>query len=245
MKADVAQQLLLLELAELDAELVRLTHQAGNLPERQEHERFRAQHTAVTDRLAALQIALDDADTQSQQLGVEIDAVCQRRDRDRGMLDSGMISAKQVSDLQHELETLQRRQDSLENSLLEVLEQREELQGQHDSESAIIDGLRVDLSDAERALSTAMADIETNRRERSARRDEVASAISTELLALYERQRASGGTGAGQLLGNQCGACRIEIDRGELSRISVAPQDDVVQCPECSAILLRVKDFRS
>ena len=49
-------------------------------------------------------------------------------DRDRSLLDAGAINAKQLSELQHELETLQRRQSSLEDSLLEVMERREELQ---------------------------------------------------------------------------------------------------------------------
>ena len=30
---------------------------------------------------------------------------------------------------------------------------------------------------------------------------------------------------------------------GELARISAAADDDVLRCPECGAILLRVKDF--
>ena len=36
-----------------------------------------------------------------------------------------------------------------------------------------------------------------------------------------------------------CGACQIEIDRGELARISAAAEDEVLRCPECGAILLR------
>ena len=51
-----------------------------------------------------------------------------------------------------------------------------------------------------------------------------------------------GGVGAGLLQGRRCGACRIEIDRGELARIAAAAEDEVLRCPECSAILLRVKD---
>ena len=43
------------------------------------------------------------------------------------------------------------------------------------------------------------------------------------------------------LQGRRCGACRLEIDRGELARIAAAPDDDVLRCPECSAILLRIK----
>ena len=64
----------------------------------------------------------------------EIDAVRQREDRDRSLLDGGSIDAKQLTDLQHELQTLQRRQSSLEDSLLEVMERREELAGQQADE---------------------------------------------------------------------------------------------------------------
>jgi predicted nucleic acid-binding Zn-ribbon protein len=65
--------------------------------------------------------------------------------------------------------------------------------------------------------------------------------LDADLVALYERQRSHGGPGAGMLQGRRCGACRIEIDKGELARISAAAEDEVLRCPECGAILLRVK----
>lgn len=243
MKAEVAHQRSLLELSELDAELARIAHRAGHLPEQQEHERIQADHTAAADRLAALELALEDLDAQAARFESEIDAVRQRADRDRALLDSGQTSAKQVADLQHELETLQRRQASLEDSLLELLEQREQLQAQATAETGVVDELASELARAEQSLQTASAELETTRAQRAATRAELAGTIDGELLALYERQRASGGVGAGPLRGGQCGACRIEIDRGELARISAAQPEEVLRCPECSAILLRVKDF--
>lgn len=243
MKAEVAQQRSLLELSELDAELTRIAHRAGHLPEQQEHERIQGEHTAAADRLAALELALEDLDAQAGRYESEIDAVRQREDRDRALLDSGQTNAKQVVDLQHELETLQKRQSSLEDSLLELLEQREQLQAQATAESTVIDGLGADLARVREALDTALADLQSTREQRAASRDALAGAIDGDLLALYERQRASGGVGAGPLRGGQCGSCRIEIDRGELARISAAAPEEVLRCPECNAILLRVKDF--
>jgi len=73
------------------------------------------------------------------------------------------------------------------------------------------------------------------------RRDELIAGLDADLVALYERQRARGGAGAALLQGRRCGACQLEIDRGELARISAADEDDVLRCPECGAILLRVK----
>ena len=84
-------------------------------------------------------------------------------------------------------------------------------------------------------------EIDQLRHQSVSRRDELVSELDADLVALYERQRARGGAGAGLLQGRRCGACRIEIDRGELARISAAADDEVLRCPECGAILLRVK----
>ena len=115
MKAEVVQQRSLLEMAELDAELSRIEHRAKHLSEHQQLEEVQAKHRDANDRLAALHIALEDLDAQVAKFESEIDAVRAREDRDRSMLEAGAISAKQLSDLQHELETLQSRQSSLED----------------------------------------------------------------------------------------------------------------------------------
>jgi uncharacterized protein len=240
MKAAVTQQRSLFEVAELDAELSRIAHRAGHLPQRQDYERLQIDQVAADDRLGALRIALEDLDAQISRFESEIDAVRQREDRDRSLLQS-VADAKQLSELQHELDTLQRRQSSLEDSLLEVMEHREQLQAQQTAELAKSEALQADLAAAQQALDGAREEIDQARRLHSTRRDELTAALDPELIALYERQRAGGGPGAGALQGRRCGACRIEIDRGELSRISAAAEDDVLRCPECGAILLRVK----
>ena len=240
MKAEVVQQRSLLELAEVDAELGRIAHRSKHLPEQQRLAEVQAAHREANDRLALLQLAIEDLDAQVAKFESEVEAVRQREDRDRALIDGGAINAKQITELQHELETLQRRQSSLEDSLLEVMERREDLQGQQATELAGIDELQNQLSDAERAREQALHTLDQTRHQRMSRRDELVSTLDGELVALYERQRARGGAGAGSLQGRRCGACRIEIDRGELARISAAAEDEVLRCPECGAILLRV-----
>jgi predicted nucleic acid-binding Zn-ribbon protein len=243
MKAEVAQQLSLLELSKLDAELSRIAHRATHLPQQEAYERIQAEYNAAGDRLATVRIALEDVDAQVSRFESEIEAVRQREDRDRSMLKSGATDAKQLSDLQNELETLVRRQTSLEDSLLDVMERREELQAQLDAEQGALAALQAELASAEQDLDAAHAEIDQARQEHASRRDTLTASLDPALSAIYERQRAGGGPGAGQLLGHRCGACRIEIGRGELSRISAAAEDELVRCPECGAILLRVKGF--
>ncbi|MEQ0575590.1 C4-type zinc ribbon domain-containing protein, partial [Mycobacterium tuberculosis] len=92
-------------------------------------------------------------------------------------------------------------------------------------------------------LEAALAEIDQARHKNSRQRDMRTATLDPELAGLYERQRAGGGPGAGRLQGHRCGACRIEIGRGELAQISAAAEDEVVRCPECGAILLRLEGF--
>jgi predicted nucleic acid-binding Zn-ribbon protein len=241
MKAAAEQQRLLADVLEIDAELARIAHRRAHLPELQRHGEVQGEHRAASDRVAALQLALEDIETQVDRFESEIDAVRKREERDHSLLDAGSADAKQITDLQHELGTLQRRQSSLEDSLLEVMEQREQLQAEQAREQAAINTLQADLAAVEQGRDDAFADMDTTIEERSRRRTELLGGIDDELVALYERIRSSAGVGAGVLQGKRCGACRIELDRGELARISAAADDDVLRCPECRAILLRTK----
>ena len=169
----------------------------------------------------------------------------QREDRDRSLLESGSVDAKQLADLQHELETLERRQ--IEPGGLAARGDgtpRGAAERPAGRESQTID----DAGDRARrraaARDEALAEIErgrasVSRRGATAERDAGSGAWSRSTNGSAPGQVP----GAGPLQGRRCGACRIEIDRGELARISAAADDDVLRCPECGAILLRVKGF--
>lgn len=244
MKAEESQQRLVLDLAAVDAELSRLNHRATHLEEQQLLDAAEAEHREAGDGLAVLGIALDDLDGQVAKFEAEIDGVRKREDRDRGLLDGGTVNPKHLGEIQHELETLQRRQESLEDSLLEIMERREKLQNDQAAQQGRVDEAQTKLTAAVAARDEALVRIEESRQQAAARREKVAATVLPELVELYERQRALGGVGAGRLQGRRCGACRIEIDRGELARISAAREDEVLRCPECAAILVRVRDFK-
>ncbi len=241
MKAEVAQQRSLIELTEIDAEIGRVEHRAKNLAEQQRLDAIASEHQVANDGLAVVNIALEDLEAEVKKFESEIDGVRQREDRDRSMLDSGGVNPKQLAELQHELETLQRRQSSLEDSLLEIMERREELQNDQAAQLQKIDELADQVSTARAARDEALVAIDESRHQLANRRNDVTASLDADLVALYERQRSHGGPGAGVLQGRRCGACRIEIDRGEMQRIAAAPADEVLRCPECGAILLRLE----
>src|SRR5260370_28056610 len=98
MKAEVAQQLSLLELSKLDAELSRIAHRSTHLPQQEAYERMQAEYNTAGDRLGAVRIALEDVDAQVSRFESEIEAVRRRENRDRSMLQSGATAPQQRSE---------------------------------------------------------------------------------------------------------------------------------------------------
>ncbi|QXW01618.1 zinc ribbon domain-containing protein [Rhodococcus globerulus] len=232
----------LLDLAGVDAELTRIAHRRGALPEQQEVDRLEAERISRKDASVGVEIQIDDIDRDIRKLEGEIDAVRQREDKDRTLLQSGNVAAKQLTELEHELGSLVRRQGLLEDELLEVMEQREALQADYDHAGAQLSQAEEELIDAKRRRDDAMADLNKAQERCVADRERLVGEFPADFLAVYEKQRTLGGPGAALLQARRCGACRIEIDRGEISRIAGTPSDVVVRCPECGAIMVRTKE---
>lgn len=239
MDVDVKVQQRLLDLADVDAELLRIRHRRSTLPEDKEIERLNKERQSRKDEAVATEIALDDLDRDIKRLEREIDQVRQRETRDSQLMQSGSVAAKQLSELQHELGTLARRRSLLEDELLEVMEQREAAEENHKHAGARLSHAEQELEAAGLKRNDATADLDVAERRCNETRETLAGLFPEEFLALYESERRAHSVGAGRLQGSRCGACRIELDRGEMERIKATPAQRVIQCPECGAILVR------
>ncbi|HEY2207275.1 MAG TPA: C4-type zinc ribbon domain-containing protein [Pseudonocardia sp.] len=242
MIAQPAVQQRLLELADVDAELNRIAHRRGALPELTE---VTAAEKAVRERkdaVVAAETSGADLDREIQRLERDVDGVRTRTQKDRNQLAGAGIPAKQATDLQHELDTLARRQGVLEDELLEIMEQREAVQTN-------LDAATTELADAERALAdagerrdSAVADLDAAEAGRRRDREPIAGELPAELLALYEAGRAKQGIGAALLRARRCGACRLELDVTEVSRVRSAAPEDVLRHEECGVIMVRTAE---
>jgi predicted nucleic acid-binding Zn-ribbon protein len=159
-------------------------------------------------------------------------------------MDQGMITnPKDLERMGHELESLERRITSLEDTELEVMEQLEETQ-------TALDQVTTDLTTAdERTAALAAARDTTSagvRREVESLGYERAAAVDglpDDLVTLYEKLRTQkNGVGAAPLRARQCGGCRLQLDSSDLARISKAPTDEVIRCEECNRILVRTSE---
>jgi predicted nucleic acid-binding Zn-ribbon protein len=240
--AEPAVQQRLLQLAEVDAELNRIDHRRRSMPELAEIAEAETSVRQRKDAVVAAETSGGDLDRDIQRLERDVDGVRSRADRDKKMLASAGVSAKQASDLQHELETLARRQGNLEDELLEVMEQREAIQTN-------LDAARVELTTAEQTLADAAArrdssagDLDATEAGRRRDREPIVAALPADLLALYESGRKRHGIGAALLRARRCGACRLELDTQEMSHIRSAPPNEVLRHEECGVIMVRTSE---
>lgn len=239
MDVDPGMQRRLLDLAAVDTELTQLRHRLGTLPEQQDVERLARERNAAKDAAVAVGISIEDLDTDIRRLEGEVDAVRRRLERDQKMLTTGAAPAKQLSEIQHEVRSLERRQALLEDEMLEVMEQREALQSDHDRAGAQLDHVESQLTEAQKLAEAAVSDLQERITARTAARDTAIGEIDDTLVDAYDRQRERSGVGAALLRARRCGGCRLELDRGEISRIAAAAPETLVRCPECGTILVR------
>jgi predicted nucleic acid-binding Zn-ribbon protein len=241
-KADPAVQRRLLDLAAVDAELARVTHRRRTLPEIAEIAEAEQQVRAKQDALVAVETTLTDLDRDVKRQETEIDQVRARGERDRKLMQSGSVGAKQLTDLEHELATIQRRQGILEDDLLELMERREAVDADASFARVELDKARETLKDAAARRVQALADLEATETRRTADRSTMAKGFPDDLLKLYDRQREQRGIGAAPFQSRRCGACRIELDSGAVSKLKEAAADEIVRCEECGTILVRIAE---
>lgn len=242
MNADTATQLRLLDLQAADTALAQLAHRRANLPELAalaEREKAAAElHNEFVDA----QTRVSDVAAEQRRLESDVDTVRARAGRDEARLQAGGLPSRELESLQHEIATLARRQSTLEDELLEVMERAEEAETELRTAGAKHEEALAEQQRLEAARDAAFTEIDAAAAQRKPERDAIAGALPADLLALYERARAHGGTGAALLRQRRCEGCHIELSGSELAAVRNAAPEEVVRCDNCRAILVRTAE---
>jgi predicted nucleic acid-binding Zn-ribbon protein len=240
--AEPATQQRLLELAEVDTELNRIDHRRRTMPELAEIIEGERTVQGRKDTVVTVQSGAGDLDRDIARLERDIDGVRARVDRDQGLLAGGGVSAKQAVDLQHELDTLARRQGNLEDELLEIMEQREATEANLQNAQVELAAAEQKLADVAARRDTTLADLDAAEAGRRRDREAIVKDIPADLHALYDKLREKNGTGAALVRARRCGACRLELDRSEISAIKNAAPNEVLRHEECGVIMVRTSE---
>jgi uncharacterized protein len=243
-KASPEAQLRLLEVADIDAELGRIAHKRRGLPEHAEITRLTERDQVLRDSIAALTAQSSDLGREQTKAEGDVEQVRSRIDRDQQRLDGGMIaSPKELENLQSEIGSLQRRQSDLEEIVLDVMERRETNQAGLDEGTAERASIESELRTVTAARDAAVTELDEQAASAIAKRAQIAGNIASDLLDLYDKQRAQhGGVGAAALRHRQCQGCNLALNTVDLNSIRAAADDEVLRCEECRRILVRTAE---
>jgi predicted nucleic acid-binding Zn-ribbon protein len=242
-KADHFEQQKLLELAAEDVALAQLTHRGRTLPEVAAVEAAEETERTFSADVVRAETEVRDLGREVKRMESDVETVRAREEKDQKLLDSGSVSPKEMTNLQHELASLKRRQSDLEDQELELMERLEVAEKALAVAQSGLEQARADLERAQQLRDDALADIADSTHRHEAARAEVAGGISAPLLSLYDRIRTqTGSTGAAMLKARQCQGCRIELYGNELSAVRNADPHEVVRCENCGRILVRTAE---
>ena len=231
----------LLDVQDRDVTLDQLRYRRGSLPDRTTLGASETAMTGLDRELGALQQQLHELELTQKRLEDEVSMVETKAASENKKLNSGTITApRELQALAEEVDALGRRQRTLEDGVLEVMEKAEPLAADVDrltSERASlateIQRLQASVADQEQAIDREIGDV-------TAARAGVAAELPDDLLARYEKLRARlGGVAVARLEGDRCMGCHVSLPAVEVDAARHAPADAVVIHEDCGRMLVR------
>jgi predicted nucleic acid-binding Zn-ribbon protein len=241
MQASPDQQGLTLELQLLDNEIMQANTKLKTLPEIEQLLHIDKRISAATEELATVKAEADQIALELRRGEVDVETVTDRIKKDETRLASGNATPKELEQLQHEVATLRKRQEALEEIELEIMVRSEAITERTKILTTDLESLETLKAEINQRLTAASSEINTVITNKKSDREVVAVKIEKPLLDLYEKIRASsGGVASSALVGNKCNGCNLAINAVEMERIKSLAKDELLRCEECRRILVRI-----
>lgn len=240
MNASPADQRILLDVADLDRRARQAEAARSNPPQAARIAELSALRTNQTHELSLRSGVRDDVQVELKRLESDVAVAEARRDRDAARL-AGSSSSKDAQALEHEIASLAKRLSDLEDAELDVMERLELADAAVAEQQAVIDDTNAEgarlTAEAKAIVADASAQIEQLLRDRGA----VAGALPGPLLTLYDKL-AQRNSGTAVFTRGTCEGCRMVLSGTDLQVLRNAPEDLIVNCPECGCILVRTEE---
>ena len=109
------QQLALLAVQELDTAILQVRRRRADLALTKEVHDLEVEHGSLEMKIVAATTEVSDRTLDVRKAESDVEQVVNRATRDKERMDSGTVSAKELEGLQHELQSLAKRQAELED----------------------------------------------------------------------------------------------------------------------------------
>ncbi len=199
---------------------------------------------AHSEALAAAEATFAAADTTYQQLRrqqrdleARVASLTARIEpEERRLYDGSVRNPKELTAIQHEVETLKQQRATLEDDLLLVMEQVESAAAARTAAEQALAAARAERQAELAALQSRRESLAASLADALSRREQQAARIPAPSLRLYEDVRRRRGSHAvARIQGSTCTGCRVSVPEG-VRRRAFEPAS-LAQCPNCERIL--------
>jgi uncharacterized protein len=236
-KANLQDQKRLLELVELDLNLVKNASDKTKLLAATDIQIASEKALALSDQLIDARNKVGDLELELKRSENDLELVENRITKDNQRL-STTSSSKDAQGIEHELTTLAKRKSELEDTELGIMDELDKVRAELIAAEKAKSEAESELNSLRSALSSNASTLDSQRAELTAKREALVGLIDPELAVAYQK-KADRAVAVGRLTGRECGACRISITATNLEEIVALPADEISECPNCQAYLVR------
>lgn len=180
---------------------------------------------------------VESIQAEKKRIESDLELVEKRIQTDQQRLNASS-NTKDISGIQHEIDSLQQRKSSLEDTELGILNNLQE-------QDLALTKLQSRMASAEQALQEQRSQLKSTLEQMKAENEQLNQQIGAlreatpqDLLELFDKKLAKG-TAIGRLVRSACNACNMNLNSTAIADISAVPLDEVAFCPECAAIVIR------
>jgi predicted nucleic acid-binding Zn-ribbon protein len=165
----------------------------------------------------------------------EIDDISTKLAAAEEQLFSGRVkNPKELTSLQHEVETLKDRRNRLEENALEIIDQVEESEASVAKINSQLEKLTADWQRQQKQLSDEMERLKATLTNLRAKRQQAISEVDPSAFEFYQDLRKGKGIAVARVEQGICRGCRISLPTTDLQQ---ARGGKLVQCSSCGRIL--------
>lgn len=190
---------------------------------------------AVQEKISAAQKRLDDLKRQRHDAEWQVDDLLSKITATEQQLYGGKVTnPKELSGLQHEINTLKSRNDKLEDKALEIIELVEAAEKSVAASSSELKSIEEEWHRQQKQLAGEIEQLQSSLAGLKQERTQLTGQIDASAISLYEKIRQQKKQAVAKVEQGICRACRISLSASALQR---ARSGQPVQCGTCGRIL--------
>ena len=226
----------LLDLQDVDLQIDRLLNERQSLPALDHYKKAHEALEVTTSAHESLTAELRELNLELDKLNGELTISEEKLAAEQNRLYAGGLSARDADYLRQEVEMLGRKNTGMEDSILELMEQRETKEAQLQSLEADR-ASQTEVKDRfEAEIGVAWTEIDAKLARKEARKADIVPLVDEDLLEMYEELRpVKEGVAVARLGEGVCGGCHLALTAAEQLEVS---RLDPPRCIHCRRILV-------